>query len=357
MNASSSLRNITVAMAFARMPSAQSPYARGRLGEPTAYTYYRCMASAYGSLRRWNPRADLVLVTTDPLPEPFHGQLTRLGVEILLTPFAHCPPEGYAKVWGSSLYHLDAMEALRARGGVQVFTEPDVLCVRPLDDLVASVGDAVGAQAERLGDVAKPGTKKLDGYWELCSSMHIELGEQTADHKMFNGSVYVLPERWASPLHERIDKAWQLSMTRYERGEQGFFQDEHFMNYALRGTPVTEMSSHVRIIPTAPYRRFLTDRNTILGLTLWNLPFEKDLGFQRMYGDAVDPRSWFWTSSPDQFRRRAGAMLSATRRTPQRALLNFCGDVVEKFTTERMQMRMRPLYTRMVQIAASMRSH
>lgn len=356
MKASSSSRKITVAMAFARMPSAQSPYARGRLGEPTAYTYYRCMASAYGSLRRWNPDADLVLVTTDPLPEPFHGELARIGVETLLTPFAHRPPEGYAKVWGASLYHLDAMDALRGRTGVQVFTEPDVLCVRPLDALIAHVGDSVGVQAERQEDVAKPGSRKLDGYRELSASMHLELGEPTADHEMFNGSVYVVPERWVSPLHERIDKAWQLSMARYDRGGQGFFQDEHFMNYAVRGTPVTEMSSHVRVVPTAPYRRYLRDRDTILGLTLWNLPYEKDLGFQRMYRDAVDPRSWFWTSSPDEFRGRAGAMLSATRRTPQRALLNLCGDIVEKVTTERMQMRMRPLYSRVVQLATSLRA-
>ncbi|MER6071477.1 hypothetical protein ABT187_22040 [Streptomyces sp. NPDC001817] len=355
MTASSSSRDVTVAMAFARMPSAQSPFARGRLGEPPAYTYYRCMASAYGSVRRWNPDARLVLVTDDPPPEPFAAQLARIGVEILSTPFAHRPPEGYAKVWGASLYHLDAMEALRGRGGVLVFTEPDVLCVRPLDDLVASVGDAVGAQRERLEDCAKPGTRKLDGYWELCSAMHLELGEPTADHEYFNASVYVIPERWAPVLCERIDKAWQLSMTRHERGEQGFFQDEHFMNYALRGAPVREMSSHVRIVPTAPYRRYLTDRDTILGLTLWNLPYEKDLGFQRMYRDAVDPRSWFWTSPPQEFRRRAGAMLSATRRSPQRALLNVCGDIVERLTTERMQGRLRPVYTRMVQLAASLR--
>ncbi|MFJ2739463.1 hypothetical protein ACIO3O_07320 [Streptomyces sp. NPDC087440] len=346
----------TVAMAFVRMPTAQSPQSRGRIGEDPAHTYYRCMASAYGSVRRFQPDADLVLVTADPLPEPYAGQLAAIGVETVLAPFAHRPPAGWGHGWVSSLYHLDALEALAPRGGTQVFIEPDMLCVRPLDTLLASLDGAVGVQTERLDALYAPGAPALDEYARSCHAMHRELGESDAEHGMYTGSFYAIPERWGPVLRERVARAWELALERHARGLPCFHTDEHFMNYALRAVPLKETSEHVRLIGTAPWRRLLTDRDTILGLTLWNLTHEKDLGFQRLYGEAVDRGSWFWTASDAEFRERAGAVLAATRRTPQRALLNGVGDLVEKVTTPAMQRRLKPLYTRMVQVTASMRS-
>lgn len=347
---------VTVAMAFVRMPTAESPQSRGRLGEHPAYTYYRCMASAYGSVRRFNPDVELVLVTKEPLPQPYAGQLAAIGVETVLAPFAHRPPEGFGDGWASSLYHLDAMAALANRGRTLVFIEPDMLCVRPLDALLAAVGDAAGVQTERLEDMrVTPGSRPMRMYEEACHEMHLELGEETAAHGMYSGSFYVLPPPLLPVLLDRLDRAWPLALDRHAHGKGRFHTDEHFMNYALRGVEMVEMSRHVRVIGTAPWRRWLTDRETILGLTLWNLTHEKDLGFQRIYRDAVDHASWFWTSPDDEFRERAGAIMSATRRTPQRALLNGVGDLVEKCTTESMQHRLKPLYTRMVQLFSSMR--
>jgi len=346
---------VTVVMAFVRLPKAQSSQVRGRAGEPVAYTYYRCMAVAFASFRRFNPDVPLVLVTNEPLPEPFAGQLADIGVETLITPFAHRPPRGFGQGWESSLFLFDAMAALRGRGGTQLFSDPDQICVRPLGPLLAAVGDAVGAQKERIEDLHKGSSDLLGPYRETCAETHQELGEESAEHPLFGGHFYLVPEMWADVLLERIERAWRHSLDRHARGRPHLWTDEHFMNYALRGVPWVETSDLVRSVPTAPWRRFLTDRETILGLTLWHLIHEKDLGFQRLYRDAVDPGSWFWTVQDDEFRERVGAVTSATRRTPQRALLNAAGDLVEKVTTERMQHRLKPGYTRMVQLFSSMR--
>lgn len=345
---------ITAAMAFAKMPPSQNLMSRGKLGEDPMYTYYRCMVVCFGSVRRWNPRVDLVLVSADPLPEPFNGQLERMGVEIVLTDFRHRPPEGFGKM-GGSLFLFDAMEKLRGRGGLQVFIDPDTLCVRPLDDLVSCLGDAVGVQGERLEDLQKPSSDKFKGYREMSAEMHLELGAPTAEHRMYGGHFYAVPERWTPVLLERIEEMWKLSLARCEQGKPVLLTDEPIMNFAVRAAPLMEMNSHVRSIPTAPWRRFLTDPDIINGLTLWHLIHEKDLGFQRMYRYAIDPRSWFWKSPLEEFRNKAGAMMSATRRTPQRALLNFCGDIVERVTTERVQNRLKPLYTQLVKSTSMLR--
>jgi len=341
---------VTVAIAFVRMPKAESAQCRGRPGEEPALSYFRCMASAFGSVRRWNPDVDLVLVTAEPLPEPYAGQLARIGVETVLSPFAHRPPEGLGNGWASSLYHLDAMEALRTRGGTQVFIEPDLLCVRPLDEMLTTVRDRVGAQFEPA--LMRPDSRGWDGYWDLCEVMHRELGEPTGRHKAFSGSCYVIPECHAPVLLDRIERAWQLTLDRHRQGEPGFFTDEQFMNYALRGVPVVELSRHTRYISTVPWLRCPESPEVIPELTLWNLCFEKDRGFQWMYPHAVDPTSWFWTSPAEEFRERVAAIMSVKRPRPGSALVEAAARVLRGTMDDRLRRRLRAGYGKVLQFRA-----
>ena len=351
---SSAGSKVTVAIAFVRMPKPESAQCLGRPGEEPALSYFRCMASAFGSVRRWNPGAHLVLVTAEPLPEPYAGQLARIGVETVLTPFAHRPPEGLGGGWASSLYHLDAIEALRTRGGTQVFIEPDLLCVRPLDDLLAAVGDRVGVHFEPA--LMRPESKEWDSYWELCEAMHPELGEQAGRHERFSGSFYVIPEHHAPVLLDRLERAWQLTLDRHGQGRPGFSTDEHFMNYALRGVPVVEMSRHTRVVSTVPWLRCPERPEVVPELTLWNLCFEKDRGFQRMHPCAVDPASWFWTSPAAEFRERAAAIMSVKPPRPGSVLVEAAARVLRATTDERLRRRLRAGYAKFVQLRAVTRA-
>ncbi|MFC7265337.1 hypothetical protein [Streptomyces lutosisoli] len=308
------------------------------------------MASAFGSVRRWNPDVDLALVTAEPLPEPYAGQLARIGVETVLSPFAHRPPEGLGNGWASSLYHLDAMEALRTRSGTQVFIEPDLLCVRPLDEILTTVRDRVGAQFEPR--LMRPDARGWNGYWELCEVMHRELGESTGRHKAFSGSVYVIPERHSPVLLDRIERAWQLTLDRHRQGETGFSTDEQFMNYALRSVPVVELSKHTRYISTVPWLRCPERPEVIPQLTLWNLCFEKDRGFQWMYPYAVDPTSWFWMSPAEEFRERAAAIMSIRRPRFGSALVDATARVLRDTVDERLRRRLRAGYGKFLQLRA-----
>ncbi|MGW7816910.1 hypothetical protein ACWGLF_02030 [Streptomyces puniciscabiei] len=339
---------VTVAMAFVRMPKAESAQCRGRPGEEPALSYFRCMASAFGSVRRWNPDAGLVLVTAQPLPEPYAGQLARIGVETVLAPFAHRPPEGLGTGWASSLYHLDAMHALAARGGTLVFTEPDVLCMRPLDAMLAEVGDRVGAQYEPA--LMRPDSRRWSWYWELCEDMHRDLGERTGRHEVFSGSVYVVPERHLPVLLERVERAWLLGLDRHRQGKGAFFTDEHFMNYALRGVPVAELSGYTRCLSTVPWLRCPERHEVVDELTLWNLCFEKDRGFQRLYPHAIDPSSWFWTSPAGEFRQRVATLMSVRPPRPGAGLVEAAVRVLREGMDDRLHRRLRAGYGKFMQL-------
>ncbi|MDI2128397.1 hypothetical protein [Yinghuangia seranimata] len=344
----------TAAIVFTRMPTSQNPMTKGRFREDPMFTYYRCMVVAFASVRRWNEDVDLALVCSEPPPAPFDVELAKLGVEVVPAPFTHRPPAGFGR-WGGSLFLLDAMEALRDRGGLQMFLDPDILCVRPFDEMLRFQGDTVGVQGERLSDLQKPSSDKFKGYRDTCAAMYPELGETRLEHDLYGGHFYAIPEHLMPVVLERAERAWKLSLARFEQGLPAFTTEEPLMNYAVLAVPTTHMGPHVRSIPTAPWRRFLTDPTVIDGLTLWHCSHEKDMGFRRLYQAAVDPDSWFWTAPGREFRARTGATLSATQQTRMRALLNAGGDFVERYTSERMQNRLKPLYVEMVRVHASLR--
>lgn len=347
---SSAGSKVTVAIAFVRMPKSESAQCRGRLGEEPALSYFRCMASAFGSVRRWNPDVDLVLVTAEPLPEPYAGQLAGIGVETVLAPFAHRPPEGLGNGWASSLYHLDAMEALRTREGTQVFIEPDLLCVRPLDELLTAVGDRVGAHFEPA--LMRPEGKRWNPYWEMCEAMHRELGEATGRHDVFTGSCFVIPAHRVPVLLDRLERAWRLTLERHEQGRPGFSTDEHFMNYALRGVPVVEISGHTRIVSTVPWLRCPERLDVLPELTLWNLAFEKDRGFQWLYPYAIDRASWFWIAPAEEFRERTAAIMSVGRHGPGSALVGAAARALRDTVDEGVRLRLRAGYGKLLQLRA-----
>ncbi len=309
---------ISVAIPFVRASAEQSPNIRA--GSHLA-TYYRAMAVTFASVRRWNPDVDLVLVTNEPAPEDFARELGDLGVSEELVAFAHEPPAGFNRSFAASLYMLDALG--HPGGAKQVlYIDPDVLCVRPLDDMHATCGDAVGAlQLSYSADHDVNGLTRRQ-----AAELHAQLGEPTdSPPQHFGGECYVVPAGLAPTLIDRAESAWRLSLDRHEHGESRFTTEEHIMGFALRGVPVVELSSFVRRIWTAASHRTVDGRES--ELTLWHLPAEKDRGFAEMYSLATDRDSWFWRADADEFVRRSARLMGISNRRPSRLARDLAGAV------------------------------
>lgn len=280
------------------------------------------MIVAFASLRRWNSDLSLALVTNEPPPDRFCGQLVRLGVEIRTAPFEHRPPVNFARHFAASLYMLDAMVACAQ--GSTLFLDPDVLCI-------GGVGNLLEKSRSRVGVLPIPYHEDHDvnGLTRReAGALHALLGEPVQAPEHFGGECYAVPVDAAAPLIERAARAWELSLERFALGASRFTTEEHLLGYALRGVPSVPIDDEIRRIWTAARYRNVDGREQ--ELALWHLPAEKDRGFRRLYSEATEPSSWFWSAPQEEFVARAGKAMGLVRRPPRRLVRDVAGQVLAR---------------------------
>lgn len=283
--------------------------------------YLRCIVAAFASIRRWNPQARLILATDATPPLPFANDLKDVGVEMHLTPFGHLPPENFAPAFRTSMYMLDALRATLDIGGWEhlVVVDPDIVCIRPLEDLLDAVGGGVGAYPLQnyAPDHSINGLSRRE-----AGEIHRNLGDSVVDIPTHYGGELIVVSRDCLPnILERSEVAWEDSLQRFRKGIPHFVTEEHVLSYALAEMPVVDLSPHVRRIWTAAIYRDL--RGDEMSLALWHLPSEKRRGFRKFYELSIDTQSWWWKSDLATFRMRVGKVVGIPRRAPKRFIYDF----------------------------------
>jgi hypothetical protein len=300
-----------VAIAFVRVPAEQNPNLRARRAGDPLEDYYRAMAVAFASVRRWNPEMPLMLVTNEEPGGRFADELAKLDATIQLCSFEHRPPPGFSDQFAGSLFMLDAVRACADQD--TVFIDPDVVCLRDLGPVIAEMGGAVGAMPLNY-----PGTTAIGGLTlDQAAGLHSLLGEPLDGPVIhYGGESYIIPAAHAGAVSARAEAAWSFSLDRHRENLSRFPTEEHILSYALRGVPTCSLRPHVRRIWTAAtYRTIHGDESDV---SIWHLPSEKSCGFRTLHRPATDPSSWFWTSPPDEFLERVGRIMGVTSRTPGR---------------------------------------
>ena len=318
---------VNVVIPFVRIEASQNPNQRARRRGDPATPYFQAMLVSFASLRRFNEKAQLTLVTNASPPSPFAEQLSKLGVQICIIPFAHRPPPGFSDRFTASLYLLDALEQLTAE--ITVLIDPDILCIRPLDSMLSRSNGSVGVlQVDSTPDEDINGlTRRKSG------ELHALLGEPLDCPIHYGGEFYLIPIRHLKTLQARCMSAWALALERHALGRSKFWTEEHILSFALRGVPVTELGDFIRRIWTAHSFRQVDGNER--DLTLWHLPAEKDRGFASIYLAATDRESWFWTLSDDAFRDHAGQAMGLHKRNFTRLALGIAGHAVRRARTRK----------------------
>jgi hypothetical protein len=303
-----------VAVAFTPAPQHQNPNQRRVRGDSAA-TYYRSIAVALSSVRRWND-FDLELVTDVAPPTSFANHMRTFDIGVRLVDFTHSPPAGFWPQFNASLYTLDAVAALarRSTDDPVILIDPDCLCVGSLGRLVDAVEIADFA-AFPTGVPSDEVCHGLDA--SKAAYLHRQLDPSLSGAGIYyGGECYVFRPSRVRPILQRAETAWRFALDRNAKGEMHFATEEHLFNYALRGFTVSNLDADVKRIWTAPvYRNVSGDE---FQLALWHLPSEKDRGIAALYEVLEDPSSWWYTASADEFVRRAGAAVGIPHRRPAR---------------------------------------
>ena len=313
-----------VAIPFVLTGTADSPNVRWRRREAPSESYFRAMTVCFASLRRWNSDLELTLVTTSRPPDRHAAAFERLGVSIRILPFSHSPPDGFSRRFITSLYMLDAL-ALSAEADT-LFLDPDVVCIRPLERMMASLAGAAGAAGALPIDY--PPDHDINGLSRRqAGQLHALLGEPADFPVHYGGECYVIPRETWPALSRRAEDGWQLALERFASGDVRFTTEEHILSFALRGVPVRSVESDIRRIWTAS--RYRTVRGDEADLTFWHLPAEKGRGFDELERDCVDQASWFWTAPRHEYVRRVARAMGLRRRS----LVRFSRDSLGQLAT------------------------
>jgi hypothetical protein len=145
----------------------------------------------------------------------------------------------------------------------------------------------------------------------------------------FGGEFYGVPADIRDELLARVSFAWDHAVGAWSQGRPYFTTEEHILNFALATLDVKDAGSFVRRIWTAyGYRTVRGDEQSLL---LWHLPSEKERGFRRLLGPALDTASWFWNAGETEFVRRSSKAFSISARSPMRLLMDTAGRVRRRY--------------------------
>lgn len=310
--------DVTVAIPFVRVDAGQNPNLRVEDGVDPAEAYFRAMVVAFASIRRLHPKIRLKLVSNEPPPTQFLADFSPLSVEVEIVPFDHRPPPGFAKRFEASLYMLDALT--NADADMNIFIDPDVLCVSTLDGLLTSIGRNAGAIC--MYDYTPE--HDINGLTRRqAGELHSLLGEDADDPVHFGGELYVIPIEQLPVVVDRCEKAWLLALSRHAEGLSKFTTEEHILSYALGGASPRALNAYAARVWTA--RSYRNVDGTERSLALWHLPAEKDRGFAVVYSAY---KAGEWPAAPAAFMDWAARKMGVYNRTPKRTVIDSVGQVV-----------------------------
>lgn len=305
-----------VGIPYAPMPASQSPNisTHSRADD----VYMRSSFVALASFTRWNPDWDCVLFTSEQPSAFWAEKFSSIGVDrIIVEPFKHFPPSGFAPTFAGALYLLDAVDTL-AKDDYLLLIDPDVIAVASVN---AILEDTASVAALALHHRPEDDINRLT--LAGASRIHASLGEPRESVVHYGGEFYGIPAALRGLLQQRVDAAWEESLRGFAEGREFFTTEEHVMSFALAGMPVRESSDIIRRIWTS--HSFRTVNGQEANLAMWHLPAEKERSIAVAYEAAIDPMSWFWTDSDAAFKDRFGRLAGMSHRSTLRYLQDTAG--------------------------------
>jgi len=261
--------------------------------------YLRTIVVSFFTLRKYNPKAELIF-TTSILPGPIYVEIfNRLEVKINLIEFNHRPPDGYCRKFRGSFYKIDAI--LAQTEGDHLYLDPDVICLKPLNNIFNS--------SPRLEayPIATDVNQDVNGLTFLSNQKITEeifrnQTDRSPVNTFYGGEFIFIPKELLSKFQDTIEILYQESITRFNTGGLYYPTEEHIFTAALSSFQVNNASVHIKRVWTSIKYRNVTKIKNEIDLSLIHLPSEKDFGFQRTYSLLKKDFSKYLEMSDSQFK-------------------------------------------------------
>ena len=307
--------------------------------------YWRCVVVFFASAKRWAPDARLVLATNAEAVPTVDGHdlgalLDRLGVEVVRLEYTSQPPPGYYPAWANQFYVFDVVRWLAGavdEEGVGMVLDSDCVWARPADRM-AAMTRRHGALTYDLG-LPEDGAQNGLTLHEM-GALYADLAPVLGGAAPEAAPPYVGGELVAATgaVLGRIDalaaELWPETLRRHAAGLPTFNEEAQALSWVYHrlGIPYGTANPYLRRIWTTLLRGD-DARAPDLDLTVWHVPGEKRYGLRRVFAEAVDHGSPFWTLPGDAWRDHVGGQLGLPGRSLRKLALDVPVAVRDKLRT------------------------
>lgn len=262
-----------------------SEYPRGGRPSRQGDLYWANIAVNAATLRHVaGPDVEFVVCAGDTPPRRAADVLADAGAQIRAVPFAHRPPDGFARRYVGSLYLLDTLPEIAgevADEDTVMFVDPDIVWARHPGPLVEEIrrGGIVGYEL-RVPPTLPMCELTRDQQGQIFGEVTGRRVTEPPTH--FGGEFYGILGRELPGLLPRLDEWWAATLRRHERGQPHFNVEEHVFNALMweRGEQCGRADPYLQRVRTLPHPLSTRDR-VHDDLVAWHLPYEKDRGFPR----------------------------------------------------------------------------
>lgn len=291
--------------------------------------YWRCVAVFFASSARHDPGARRLLATNLEHVPAVDGHdlaafLDRLGVEVVTLPYTFQPPEGYFGAWRNQFYVFDVLRHLArqlAADDVGMLLDSDCVWARP-SGRMAAMTRRHGALTYDLG---LPADTDLHGLSpQTMADLYADLGAPAdAPPPYLGGELVAATGTVLGEIDGRDDALWAEMLRRHAAGLPKFNEEAQALSYLYHvlDVPYGTANPYLRRISTTLLKGD-DARAPDLDLTVWHVPGEKRYGLRRLFAEALDPASAFWTLTGDAWRRHVGKQIGLPGRSLRKLALD-----------------------------------
>ncbi len=265
--------------------------------------YFKCLIVSFTSIRKFNPKTQLVLATNKMPREEYLDVLTRLQIEVRIIEFVHDPIAFGVKRFRGCFYIFDVI--LNSTEST-LYLDPDVLCIADLQEIEVICNNKIGIfpisikSNYRMNGLTPTEAR---GLWEEFIHFAKAKNEIT-NFNLLGGEILYIPENFNLPLKQIIATFLMWNTTRAQEGRQFFPTEEHIFTNMLAGFKTVKLNPIIsRIWTTKTFVKHQGNRGDIRNLKLWHLPSEKNRGFVEVYDDIMHKNELMSLDGDDYLRR------------------------------------------------------
>ncbi|HFF9301623.1 TPA: hypothetical protein ACGFCK_002130 [Clostridium perfringens] len=251
--------------------------------------YYKNMINLFKTIEinKSNNNVKLILFTNIDVPIKFKDEFNSMNVKIIIRDNKHIPPKGYYNMWQGTFFYLDAVDYFKeimTKKDLLIMIDPDCLVTKDITPIVDSIKreKIVNYRVEYPFEYSQNGLSRKE-----IKKIIFEENNKDINTVFFGGEFYGFCGEKIHEVSSELEKAWHISLNRFENKKEYFKTEEHIFTYVFYkiGANSGVANKFLKRMWTAP--DFNNIEKNDKDYIIWHLPAEKNRGLIKIYNKDI----------------------------------------------------------------------